>query len=166
MYYQSIFTTGPGSSFQNAGAVLFNNTTGGSLVLWDASIDLAIGTPVAGQYVPFSIFGAIGYGAPDHSSATVGIGGFNLGVPGTIPVGLTYTVNGASTPTGYVPQLHFGNALGTQWYASWRWQRAFPLINIPPNYGFFLWAVSGGSTVFCNNCSVGFWYENVLSPYP
>lgn len=164
MYTQYIATSGPGTGFTDTGSVLFNNSTGASLVIW--SVELTVTQIAQGttNVLPSQALGGIGYGPPNHTSIGPSTDGYNLGVPGATPVGVVYGFSGTSVPSGY-GQGNLGGIIGGTFAASFKWDRRFPIANLPPNYGFMIFSV-GETAQIANNTSVVWWYEVVLSPYP
>jgi hypothetical protein len=160
IYRQGASGSGSGAASFNVGMVLFNNSTGASLVCWDAEYGMFI-VP-SGANFPTAITGGFGVGPPSFASAASPIAGSALHQPANAEIGQIYTFNTSSATTGYgqvhrfVPQAGF-----------WSWRHEWPFFTLPPGYGFMLMASGFTSTIGFNQWAQSFTWEVVTpAPYP
>jgi hypothetical protein len=163
MYTQWVNGSGPGSSFQNAGSVLYNNTQGSNIVIWSVEYVLTQIAQGTTTVLPTIIEGGPGVGAPNHTITGPTTNGYCLGNPAASPLGVIYGVLGTSVPSAY-PSNALGGAVGSTFQSRWIWDRSYPLVNLPPTYGFLIFAL-GSTNQFAAEFQVTWWYEVVMAPY-
>ena len=167
VYTQYTAISGPGTGFQNAGGILFNNSTNSTFVLWDWWIGCWFNSVVSTQLLPQYASGGVGYGAPKSPASGQGFVGIQNAQPGSAGIGSTYTLSASSTPSAYSQNTFYvGMLTGNATSVECRWKHDWPYLTLPPNYGFMIFVASGNTEPFANQTQVGFTYEVVQNPYP
>jgi hypothetical protein len=139
--------SGPGPGFNASGSVLVNNTPNGNIIVWDFEISTYLIPVAAPSGVNSQVFISRGNGTPNHTVSGPDQVGFNLGQNGAALLGACYAVSGGSVPSQYAQQVPLGGMIGGPYYAAYRWARNYPVAQLAPGDGLFVYTESQSSTV-------------------
>lgn len=152
---------GTGTNGQTTGLILYNNSSGQSLVIWHAGFSAQIPYSTASTLpLPPYLYGVFINGIINHSNILNGatMAPHNVGAA---PIGQLYTYQFGSTPGGLLITFIDGLQNGV-----WQWPHEYPLVTVPPGYSFFLGTNGLTSTFAAAQVAATFLWEAVNSPYP